>query len=201
MAGEARGADPSEWKFRLSVDGHAGCADLPGRATPRLDLGGSALSSWICRCLSPQRGRSPGLYLLTKGTLSGLEASNQVHALRAGRGYGDIVQQCRAVLEALAGYQTEFRRTPKYQVVDRRDTWRGKRYAVHKNVLSVVELGVGLYFLWVIGFAITHGIYFPVPFIALFSLGFFYVGWMSLFQGCFQRLRAAFSRTEAPAVD
>ena len=116
-------------------------------------------------------------------------------------GMGISFNNARAVLEALAGHQTEFTRTPKYQVVDRRDTWRGKRYAVHKNVLSVVELAVGLYFLWVIGFALVHGIYFPVPFLALFSLGFFYVGWMSLFQGRFQRLLAAFSRTEAPAAD
>lgn len=116
-------------------------------------------------------------------------------------GMGISFNNARAVLEALAGHQTEFTRTPKYQVVDRRDTWRGKRYAVHKNVLSVVELAVGLYFLWVIGYALGHRIYFPVPFLALFSLGFFYVGWMSLFQGRFQRLRAAFSRTEAPAAD
>ncbi len=116
-------------------------------------------------------------------------------------GMGISFNNARAVLEGLAGHQTEFRRTPKYQVVDRRDTWRGKRYAVHRNVLSIVELGVGLYFLWVIGFAISHRIYFPIPFIALFSLGFFYVGWMSLFQGRFQRLRAFFSREKAPATD
>ncbi len=116
-------------------------------------------------------------------------------------GMGISLNNARAVLEALVGRETEFRRTPKYQVVDRRDTWRGKRYAVPRNLLSFLEVAVGLYFCWVIGFSVYHEIYFPVPFLILFGFGFFYVGWMSLFQGCLERLRPRSTKVETTAAD
>ncbi len=116
-------------------------------------------------------------------------------------GMGISLNNARAVLEALVGHQTEFRRTPKYQVVSRKDTWRGKRYAVRKNLLSFLEVGVGLYFCWVIGVSAHLKIYFPIPFLILFCFGFFYVGWMSLFQGRLGRLRVGASEVETAAAD
>jgi hypothetical protein len=43
---------------------------------------------------------------------------------------------------------------------------------------------------WVTIFALTSGIYFPVPFLGLFSFGFLYVGGMSLLQTRFGRIRS-----------
>ena len=104
-------------------------------------------------------------------------------------GMGISLNNAKAVLEALMGHRTEFRRTPKYSVVHRGDTWIGKRYSVRKNILSFLELGMGAYLAWVTAFAATNGIYFPVPFLALFGFGFLYVGGMSLFQTRFRRRR------------
>ena len=67
--------------------------------------------------------------------------------------------------------------------------------------MSFLEVGMGLYFIGVIGFAVRHEIYFPIPFLMLFCLGFFYVGWMSLFQGRLARLRLMHSEVEAAAAD
>ena len=116
-------------------------------------------------------------------------------------GMGISLNNARAVLEALVGRETEFRRTPKYRVVDQCDTWRGKRYIVPRNLLSFLEVAVGLYFCWVIGFSVYHEIYFPVPFLALFGFGFFYVGWMSIFQGFLERLRLWSAKVETTAAD
>ena len=59
---------------------------------------------------------------------------------------------------------------------------------------------MGAYFWWVIAFCVQNAVYFPVPFLCLFSIGFFYVGWMSLFQGVWQRLRPDFGPVRPAAA-
>ena len=101
---------------------------------------------------------------------------------------GIALNNARAVLEALAGRKTEFRRTPKYRVVDRGDTWWDKRYTLGKERLfSMFEVAIGAYFCWIIRYSLLHGVYFPIPFLMLFGFGFFYVGSASLLQQRFER--------------
>lgn len=105
-------------------------------------------------------------------------------------GMGISLNNARAVLEALAGYQTAFRRTPKYRVVNRQDRWWGKGYAVERNAMPFLELGLGAHFCRVVWFAFDTGVYFPIPFLTLFCFGFLYMGAMSLLQGRWERLRS-----------
>jgi cellulose synthase/poly-beta-1,6-N-acetylglucosamine synthase-like glycosyltransferase len=116
-------------------------------------------------------------------------------------GMGISLNNARGVLEALVGWESAFKRTPKYNVVSRTDAWRGKRYAVSKSIFAVLEIGIGAYFWWVIAFCLGNGVYFPVPFLALFSLGFIYVGWTSVYQGAQVRLRPDYLGVPQPAVD
>ena len=116
-------------------------------------------------------------------------------------GMGISFNNARAVIEALVGHQSAFNRTPKYRVVNQEDKWSEKRYSVKKNVLSFLEVAIGLYFCWVIAYSIQNGVYFPVPFLILFCSGFFYVGWMSLFQGQWERLRVTSSKVETVPAD
>ena len=105
-------------------------------------------------------------------------------------GMGIALNNARAVVEALAGHKTEFRRTPKYRVVDRGDTWWDKRYTLGKqHLFSMFEVAIGVYFCWIIGYSLLHGVYFPIPFLMLFGFGFFYVGSASLLQQRFERWR------------
>ena len=62
-------------------------------------------------------------------------------------GMGISLNNARAVLEALVGRETEFRRTPKYRVVDQLDTWRGKRYIVPRKSAFLSGGGRGALFL------------------------------------------------------
>jgi cellulose synthase/poly-beta-1,6-N-acetylglucosamine synthase-like glycosyltransferase len=116
-------------------------------------------------------------------------------------GMGISFNNARAVVEALLGHESEFRRTPKYDVVNQGDRWWSKRYSVRKNVLSFIEVAIGVYFCWVIAYSLRNGVYFPVPFLVLFCSGFFYVGWMSLFQGRWERLRLSSAKVETAPAD
>lgn len=109
-------------------------------------------------------------------------------------GMGISLNNGRAVVEGLVGHQSPFNRTPKFNVVTRSDGWQGKVYSVRENVMSFLEIIAGLYFMGVVVYCVMEGIYFPLPFLVLFCVGFTYMGSLSFVQGSFGRRR----RTEAP---
>jgi cellulose synthase/poly-beta-1,6-N-acetylglucosamine synthase-like glycosyltransferase len=98
-------------------------------------------------------------------------------------GIGLCVNQTRAVLEALAGRETEFVRTPKHGVRGKLESWSSKKYRAAKSITPFIELGMAAYFVVAIGVALEHGHYMSIPFLGLFLAGFGYVGWVSLWQG------------------
>ena len=106
-------------------------------------------------------------------------------------GIGLCVNQARAVLEALLGYETGFARTPKHGIRSGDKSWAKMRYRGILSFQPILELGLGAYLTFSIYFAIDKGIYFSLPFLFLFQWGFFYVGGMSLVQG---RLGSLFRR-------
>jgi cellulose synthase/poly-beta-1,6-N-acetylglucosamine synthase-like glycosyltransferase len=111
-------------------------------------------------------------------------------------GIGLCVNQTRAVLEALAGKETEFVRTPKHGIgASDGATWWSKKYRSAKSITPFLELGMAAYFVIAIGVAFDHGHYLSLPFLGLFLCGFGYVGWVSLWQGSIGvALRRAFVR-------
>jgi cellulose synthase/poly-beta-1,6-N-acetylglucosamine synthase-like glycosyltransferase len=98
-------------------------------------------------------------------------------------GIGLCVNQTRAVLEALAGRETEFVRTPKHGIRGKLESWSGKKYRAAKSLTPFIELTMAAYFVLAIGVAVQHGHYISIPFLCLFLCGFGYVGWGSLWQG------------------
>ena len=94
---------------------------------------------------------------------------------------GFAVNNSRAVFEGLLNRKSEFVRTPKFKVVDTKDSWIGKRYNNKKLGLSVyVELIMAVYCL----VGIASSIYFveiaALPFQILFFLGFSFVSLTSI---------------------
>lgn len=94
---------------------------------------------------------------------------------------GFAVNNSRAVFEGLMNRKSEFVRTPKYKVVNEKDSWIGKRYASKKLELSViVELIMAIYCL----IGVASSIYFAeiaaLPFQILFFLGFAFVSLTSI---------------------
>ena len=97
-------------------------------------------------------------------------------------GVGLSINNARAVLEAVFNHQSEFKRTPKYGIEHKSQTWRSCRYMPLKSVLPLIEIGFGLYFTYFIYYAFTRGQYFTLPFLLMFQVGFFYVALSSLGQ-------------------
>jgi cellulose synthase/poly-beta-1,6-N-acetylglucosamine synthase-like glycosyltransferase len=94
---------------------------------------------------------------------------------------GFAVNNSRAVIEGLFRKKSDFIRTPKYSIRDKKDSWKEKRYApITISATVVVEIVLALYCL----FGVASSIYFleiaAVPFQLLFFLGFGLVSMMSL---------------------
>jgi cellulose synthase/poly-beta-1,6-N-acetylglucosamine synthase-like glycosyltransferase len=94
-------------------------------------------------------------------------------------GVGMGVNNSRAVLEALLNIPTEFLRTPKFDIRLPGDAWRDKRYQASRAV-GRTEVAVALYFLLALGWSCFAGYLWSLPFIAVFLLGYGYVGVLSL---------------------
>jgi len=95
-------------------------------------------------------------------------------------GIGLSVSNSKAVIEALLGIKTSFKRTPKYRIESRADLWTSKNYLGRTGVMPFVEIMLGLYFVLVVYYAISNQNYPTIPFLMLFVVGFIYMGLMSV---------------------
>ena len=95
---------------------------------------------------------------------------------------GLAVNNTRAVMEALFNRKSDFKRTPKYNIVDKRDSWRGSRYRFANvgGLTTAVELALALYFLIGIGISVWLVEIAALPFQLLFLFGFGTAGVLSL---------------------
>jgi cellulose synthase/poly-beta-1,6-N-acetylglucosamine synthase-like glycosyltransferase len=117
-------------------------------------------------------------------------------------GIGLAVGNSVAVLEALFGKPSEFVRTPKFRIEEKRDTFLAKAYRNRAGWMPFAEVGLGVYFAATVFYAVQNENYATVPFLLLFVAGYLYTGLMSLGQGFFARLRLGLRAPEerpAPA--
>ena len=103
-------------------------------------------------------------------------------------GIGLTLTNTRAVMEALFGVQSAFKRTPKYRVQSKADRALGQKYRRRLGLVPWLELLVGAYFMLMCWYAMSSENYWTIPFLLLFVLGYWYTGLMSLLQGRFERL-------------
>ena len=97
-------------------------------------------------------------------------------------GVGLSVNNTKAVLGGLLGRRGEFSRTPKYGVTNKDDDWTTKRYRESIQAQPFVEIALGLYYTAAVMYAISAGLFAPLPFLFLFQAGFLSTGLMSLVQ-------------------
>jgi hypothetical protein len=102
-------------------------------------------------------------------------------------GIGLTLTNTRAVMEALFGVKSAFKRTPKYRVQSKADKALGQKYRRRLGIVPWLELLVGCYFAMMCWYAVSSGNYWTIPFLLLFVLGYWYTGLMSLLQGRFER--------------
>jgi hypothetical protein len=123
-------------------------------------------------------------YLQSQKAIFGRDWKSRVKYLPAvlSVGIGISVNNAKAVLEALFGVESGFRRTPKYRVEGLSDDWKTKRYKGALDFLPFLELGLAVYFGFMAWYALTNDIWGTLPFILIFQAGFLYAAGLSLFQ-------------------
>ena len=95
-------------------------------------------------------------------------------------GIGLSINNGRAALEALFGYRSEFKRTPKFCIEGKSGTWKRKGYRSSKNYLYLIEFIFAVYFSYGLVYFFIKGLYFSLPFFLLFQFGFLYLSLSSL---------------------
>ena len=89
---------------------------------------------------------------------------------------GLSVHNAVAVFEGLIGKKSPFIRTPKFNITDKKDSWKGNIYFKKKiNPLTALEGFFSLYFLGGLGLAFYFNDFALLPFHLLLSLGFLLV--------------------------
>lgn len=74
-------------------------------------------------------------------------------------------------------------RTPKYRIVDKKDKWHGKHYVpVKLSFTVIIEALLSMYCLFGVGSSIYYLEIAAVPFQLLYTMGFGFVGWLSIGQ-------------------
>jgi cellulose synthase/poly-beta-1,6-N-acetylglucosamine synthase-like glycosyltransferase len=98
-------------------------------------------------------------------------------------GIGLAVNQARAVVEALMGYETGFTRTPKHGVERAGESVARKRYKAAATLQPIVELALAGYMTYGVLYLVEREVYYSLPFLVLFQVGFGYVGLASVYEG------------------
>ena len=104
-------------------------------------------------------------------------------------GIGLTVTNTRAVLEALFGIKSAFKRTPKYRVEKKGEKSQAAKYRKRLGIVPWIELLIGCYFAALSRTPSLTKTTSQLPFLLLFVVGYWYTGLMSLFQGRFERFR------------
>ena len=95
-------------------------------------------------------------------------------------GTGIALNNTKAIWEAVIGKGSDFGRTPKFRVEGKGDRWKGKRYALPLNGMTLGEALLALYALAAMVVAAQRGSYYAIPFLLLYGLGFGYVAFLTV---------------------
>lgn len=96
-------------------------------------------------------------------------------------GIGLSLNNGRAALAALFRRDSEFKRTPKFNIISRTDGWRKKVYRAGRHgYLQLLELMIAFYFTYGLVYFLSRGFFLSFPFFLLFQAGFFYISISSL---------------------
>jgi len=94
---------------------------------------------------------------------------------------GIALNNTRALIEGLLGLRSDFNRTPKYALTTRGDHWRGKAYHPRASVWSYLEIAFALYSVFALAYALRHGHWLAVPFLAMYAMGAGTLGFLSVY--------------------
>jgi cellulose synthase/poly-beta-1,6-N-acetylglucosamine synthase-like glycosyltransferase len=103
-------------------------------------------------------------------------------AVLIGLGTGLSVNNTRAVLEAVLGLDSEFKRTPKFAVTARSTRWQTSSYALPRDPAAWLELLLALYACGLLAWILSQGIWGLIPWLLMYAGGNGYVSALAFAQ-------------------
>ncbi|HVN67075.1 MAG TPA: glycosyltransferase, partial [Candidatus Sulfotelmatobacter sp.] len=92
---------------------------------------------------------------------------------------GMSISNGRAIIEGLFNVKSEFKRTPKFKIETKRDSWVGKKYIQARDLTVLAELAMVIYLLGTLLYVWHCRDYYMLPFVFAFIYGFGYVAYLS----------------------
>ncbi len=106
---------------------------------------------------------------------------------------GLSINNGRAVLEALFGHRSAFVRTPKLGDAAIDKTATPKQQTTYASVISrwgdMIEMALGLFYAVFLGLAVYNELWMVIPFLTIFTAGFFFAGTESIKERVGERIR------------
>jgi len=135
----------------------------------------------------------PGAYILIIQNMYGKSWKSKAKLLPALLVYnaGMSVNNTVAVFDAVFGRKNEFLRTPKYGIIKKEDDWKGKAYNLPFTQTTLLEIFFGVYGTLAIFISIFSNNPVFVPIIAIQTIGFFFIAYMSLSHTKFKRNKSS----------
>jgi hypothetical protein len=103
-------------------------------------------------------------------------------AMLVGLGTGLSVNNTRAVMEAILGIDSAFKRTPKFAVTGHSADWQTSSYTLPRDPIVWVELVLALYAVGLLGWSISLGLWWLVFWLLLYAGGYSYIAHLSFVQ-------------------
>ncbi len=97
-------------------------------------------------------------------------------------GMGLSLNNTRAVVEAILGVKSAFRRTPKFAIVGKASSWHSSVYALPKDLTIWWEAVLTIYAFFLIGWSVSHDMWWLIGWLALYAAGYGCMVYLSLVQ-------------------
>jgi hypothetical protein len=95
---------------------------------------------------------------------------------------GISINNSVAIFDGILGRSNEFLRTPKFGIMEKNQDWSGNKYALPFTKTTLLEMFFGAYGCMTIAISLLSGNPIFVPLIALQTIGFIYVAYLSIVQ-------------------
>jgi cellulose synthase/poly-beta-1,6-N-acetylglucosamine synthase-like glycosyltransferase len=101
---------------------------------------------------------------------------------------GLSISNSKAIIEGIFNIKSDFKRTPKFRIEQKGDSWTGKKYVETINPVILIEAALVIYLAYTFWYVMKCKDYFIAPFVAAFIYGFGYTAFLS-FRTIFRQLR------------
>lgn len=113
---------------------------------------------------------------------------------------GLSVNNTVAVFDAVFGRKNEFLRTPKFGIVNKSDNWKNKEYVLPFTKTTLLEMFFAIYGCMAVFISIFTGNSLYAPMIAIPTIGFIYVAYLSIVHSSFRKKKQAPGLNYAPTI-